>query len=181
MADIRVRSTPQLVATSGTIVVAAIAFPWATFIHIRQGGPVDWFWAALLLIADLTILVCLPGLCVAIAEVLRRAWHIGTLDDGPLLPRLARAAAGFTTAGRRDMRRWLDRRKGVIAVSFLVTPVLVAVGGGLAAADAILAGRATGSWVVGLVASLVALWVLPVSIPASVGSITGRISRRRPQ
>lgn len=161
--------------------LAAIAFPWATFTHIRQGGPVGWFWVALLLIADLTVLVCLPGLCVAIAELLRRAWHLITPDDCPLLPRLARASAGFTAAGRRDMRRWLDGRKSVIALSFLVTPVLVAFVGGLAAAEAILAGRAAGSWVVALVVSLVALWVLPVSIPASAGSIMGRISRRRSQ
>jgi hypothetical protein len=181
VAEIRARSTPQLVAAGGTLVALAVTFPWMTITRIRQGGAVDWSSVALLLIVDLTVLICLPGLCVAIAELVRRAWNLVTLDDGPLLPRLARAAAGFTVAGRRDMRRWLDGQNGVIALSFLVTPVLVAAGGGLVTAEAILAGRAAGSWVLGLVASLVALWVLPVTIPATVASLTGRISRRRPE
>jgi hypothetical protein len=179
VAEIRARSTPQLVAISGIIVTVAVTFPWMTITHINQGGTADWFWVVLLLIADLTVLVCLPGLGVAIAELVRRAWRLVTLDDGaPLLPRLARAAAKFTAEGRRHMGRWLDRVRAIVVFSILVTPVLAAAVGIFVAYEAIRDDRPVGLWVLGPVVTVIALCVLPISVPAAAGSFARRVRRK---
>ena len=177
VAEIRARSTPQLVASCGTVVALAVAFPWMTITHARQGGAVDWFWFVLLVIVDLTVLICLPGLGVAIAELVKRAWHLVALGGTPLLPRLARAAAEFTAEGRKDMGRWLDGLTGIVVFSILVTPVLAAAAGAFVAYEAIQDGQPAGRWVLGPIVTFIALCILPISVPAATGSLARRFSR----
>lgn len=42
VAEVRDRSTPQLVTSCGTVLALAVAFPWMTITHARQGGAADW-------------------------------------------------------------------------------------------------------------------------------------------
>lgn len=181
VAEIRARSTPQLVAISGVVATLAVTFPWVTAAYVRLDAPFDWVWVALLLIADLTVLACLPGLCIVIAELACRAWRVITRDDGPLLPRLARAAARFTAEGRRDMGRWLDGLNGIVVFSVLFTQIVAGAVGVLVAEQAIQDGRPVGIWVLGPVVAFIALCVLPISVPAAVGSFARRLSRERPE
>lgn len=181
LAEIRARSTPQLVAIGGVVATLAVTFPWVTIAYVHRHATFDGVWVALLLIADLTVLVCLPGWCVVIAELARRAWRLVTLDDSPLLPRLAHAAARFAAEGRRDMGHWLDGLNGIVVFSILFTQVLAGAAGVLVADEAIQEGRPVGLWVLGPVITFIALCVLPISVPATIGSFARRISRGRPE
>jgi hypothetical protein len=177
--EIRARSTPQLVATVGGMAALATGSFWTTISQVRAGAPFDWRLPAALVV-DLVVLICLPGVVIAGGEAARRLRHVLTADDdGPLVTRSARAAARFAAQARTDTRRWLDGMDTRLVLVMLVTPPLWAGFGAFVAIDGIRHGWTPDMR--SLVAvGVAALVLVPLSVPAALGSLVRR-RRRRPE
>lgn len=174
VAEIRARSTPQLVAVSGILAGLCVVFPWATIARIQRGGEFDVS-GLLLLVTDLGMLACLPGLGVAVAEVSRRSWRLVTTGEGSILSRVARATVRFSAEARLELSSWLDGRSWVVALSFLVTPVLAVAVGACAALGMIRSGLPVDRWFPGAVIVFLVFCAVPITVPAAVGSLVRRI------
>lgn len=173
VAEIRARSTPQLLATVGVMAALTIGSFWSTIALVRAGGPLDWRLPAALLV-DVTVLVCLPGVIIACVEVLRRIRRLLTADDdGPLLTRSARAAARFTAQARADLNRSFDSLNTPRLLSLLITPLLAV---GVAVVVAVEGYRDGWTAAMGIAVGvgLVALGFIPLSVPAALGSLARR-------
>ncbi|MGI5191434.1 hypothetical protein ACQEVI_25065 [Promicromonospora sp. CA-289599] len=177
--EIRARSTPQLVALVGGMATLATGFFWTTISQVRAGAPFDWRLPAALLV-DLVVVVCLPGVVVAGGEVIRRLRHLLTTDDdGPLLTRCARAAARFTAQARTDTGDWFDSLDTRLVLIMLIAPPLNAALGVLVVVDGIRYGWTSDVRVL-VVIGAVALVLVPLSVPAALGSLRRR-RRGRPE
>jgi hypothetical protein len=177
--EIRARSTPQLVAGVGGMATLATGSIWTTIAQIRTGPPFDWLLPAALLV-DLAVAVCLPGVVVAGGEVIRRLRHLLTTnDDGPLLTRCARAAVRFTAQARTDMGDWFDGLDTRLVLIMLIAPPLNAGLGVVLVVDGIRYGWTSDVRVL-VAIGVVALVLVPLSVPAALGSLVRR-RRGRPE
>jgi hypothetical protein len=157
----------------------AIGSFWTTISQVRAGAPFDWRLPAALVV-DLVVVVCLPGVIVASGEAVRRLRHLLTADDeGPLVTRSARAAARFTAQARTDTRRWFDGLDTRLVLVMLITPILYAGFGILVAIDGIRNGWTSDTLVL-VAVGVVALSLVPLSVPAALGSLVHR-RRGRPE
>ncbi|MEU4387776.1 hypothetical protein [Promicromonospora sp. NPDC023805] len=176
--EIRARSTPQLVAIVGAMATLATGSFWTTISQVRAGAPFDWRLPAALVV-DLTVVVCLPGVVIASGEVVRRLRHLLTADDdGPLVTRSARAAARFAAQARTDTGDWFDSLDTRLVLVMLITPPLYVGFGVFLVVDGIRHGWTSDVRVL-VAVGVVALALVPLSVPAALRSLVRRRRRHR--
>ena len=123
MAELQARSIPELVGIVGWTAVLATASARATIVYVHHGRTFDWMFASVLIL-DLVILICLPGLTIAgvRADMGRRLDSLNTLVAFSLLVTPVLAAAVTVVA-------WHSAREGWTADSLIVCAVgLLALG-----------------------------------------------------